>query len=1038
METVMPGPDRARPFELFISYAHKSEAVKDRLLTNLRVLERLGLVSTWTDRAIPPGAAWRAEIEAAIERADAALFVVCEHFLASGFCMDTELAAFLRRRREEGVLILFVLADHCYWKAIPAIAEHQMVPRDAKPIIAHNPRSRAYTAVVQEIHTVLETHRAQHGLRPRAPDPNAAPVFAAPTDRARDALAALLAELPGVTPRLFVRESELARMDSLIGAGLGGRPGGVLLWVAPGGVGKSALTRQWLGSRDWPPGTRFVGHSFYSQGSRDQTVSARAFLLRALAALGEHPEPTAADADLGRLLAECAAKVPTVLALDGLEPLQQASSDPKLKGRLKDQGLAALLEGLGRVPGQAVCLASSRLPIPDPLIESQPHFREIPLGVLPRPGSVALLEARGLAGTPAEFDAMAKRCADHPLALVLAAELTHGFLDNRAAAFLARDWPVLPDQGPDRHAQTVMGWLDEALRDEHAALDRALVRVLGLFDRPAPWGAVLALKAQDPPIAGLAEPLHVASDAELEESLARLRQWGLAALVKGGGGGGRLGLDAGGPPAVHIDAHPLVREHFGRALEQESPAAWRAAHGVLFDWFRAQPEQAQPDTLEGLEPLYRAVGHGCRAGRYMQALSEVYLDRIQRGNQSYSVFQLGAISADLSVLAGFFPGGWSRQPVAGDLSESNRSWLIGAVAFYLMSLGRLDEALGPRRMERERWREDGNWSYFCISSNNLVDLLTPLGHWGEAESVAREAVEAAGRVADRDQAWQRRLEALAYLGRALHGQGRSGDAAQAFAETESVPAEYTPHLPTLASTPGFYYAQLLLDLALTWDARHAVLERARASLAYVERIGHLLSIALDHCTIGQALAGPDGSAAGPDGQAREAGAALDMAIETMRRASKVQYLPILYLARARHRRTRADPTGARADLEAAVCLATPSGMRTYLAECALLAGHLDLDRALDRAAAADAVPDAAKHWTQADRLIRETGYGRREAELHLLEARLKHHQARPEEARAALARAESALRARGQWGLWPQLVQVAAELGLPAPVMETP
>ena len=94
------------------------------------------------------------------------------------------------------------------------------------------------------------------------------------------------------------------------------------------------------------------------------------------------------------------------------------------------------------------------------------------------------------------------------------------------------------------------------------------MRVLGLFDRPAPWGAVLALKDQDPPIAGLTEPLHAAGEAELEESLARLRQWGLAAPVEAGGGGGPLGLAAGGPPAL-LDAHPLVREHFGRALEQD-------------------------------------------------------------------------------------------------------------------------------------------------------------------------------------------------------------------------------------------------------------------------------------------------------------------------------------------------------------------------------------------------------------------------------------------------------------------------------------
>jgi len=82
----------------------------------------------------------------------------------------------------------------------------------------------------------------------------------------------------------------------------------------------------------------------------------------------------------------------------------------------------------------------------------------------------------------------------------------------------------------------------------------------------------------------------------------------------------------------------------------------------------------------------------------------------------------------------------------------------------------------------------------------------------------------------------------------------------------------------------------------------------------------------------------------------------------------------------------------------------------YLAEAALLAGHLALDQATVR--------------------------GRREAELHLLEARLKHRQVRPDEAREALVLAEARIRALGQWGLWPQLTQVAEELGAPAPIMD--
>ena len=157
------------------------------------------------------------------------------------------------------------------------------------------------------------------------------------------------------------------------------------------------------------------------------------------------------------------------------------------------------------------------------------------------------------------------------------------------------------------------------------------------------------MRHQDPPIAGLTEPLYGADEQVLEESLARLRQWGLAA-----GGGARAGWKPAVPggglklglPA--IDAHPLVREQFGQALQQEAPEAWRAVHGLLFDWFCAQPEQHRPDGIEALEPLYRAIGHGCRAGRYDEARREVYGDRIQRGGQGYTGY--GRREAELYLL----------------------------------------------------------------------------------------------------------------------------------------------------------------------------------------------------------------------------------------------------------------------------------------------------------------------------------------------------------------------------------------------------
>lgn len=40
-----------------------------------------------------------------------------------------------------------------------------------------------------------------------------------------------------------------------------------------------------------------------------------------------------------------------------------------------------------------------------------------------------------------------------------------------------------------------------------------------------------------------------------------------------------------------LDAHPLVREHFGALLEKDAHKAWQAGHSVLFDWFCSLPRQ---------------------------------------------------------------------------------------------------------------------------------------------------------------------------------------------------------------------------------------------------------------------------------------------------------------------------------------------------------------------------------------------------------------------------------------------------------------
>ena len=71
-----------------------------------------------------------------------------------------------------------------------------------------------------------------------------------------------------------------------------------------------------------------------------------------------------------------------------------------------------------------------------------------------------------------------------------------------------------------------------------------------------------------------------------------------------------------------------------------------------------------PESFGETEPLFWSVICGCDAGLYREALHEVYIPRIQRGNAYFAADVLGARRALLSVLIHFFEDGWWGAPLA--------------------------------------------------------------------------------------------------------------------------------------------------------------------------------------------------------------------------------------------------------------------------------------------------------------------------------------------------------------------------------------
>jgi hypothetical protein len=142
--------------------------------------------------------------------------------------------------------------------------------------------------------------------------------------------------------------------------------------------------------------------------------------------------------------------------------------------------------------------------------------------------------------------------------------------------------------------------------------------------------------------------------------------------------------DASDPEA--IDPHPLMREWFGDRLEQTNKAAWKAAHGRLYDHLRDTTHEGQTPTLSDLAPLFHAIAHGCRAGRQQQALDEVYARRVCHRLPSgkiefYSYRSLGAVSSDLAAVACYFDTPY-EMPITA-LSPRHRRWVFSTAGIYL-------------------------------------------------------------------------------------------------------------------------------------------------------------------------------------------------------------------------------------------------------------------------------------------------------------------------------------------------------------------
>ncbi len=1027
-------------FQAFFSYAHADakinsalyEAFSNELQDRASALFANTRVEIWRDTDdIRTGEKWDPRIEQALHKSQLLIVMLSPKWLESDYCRKEysifqEVEKSLPKAEYVFPLLVygierdreFLVGDQ------PAVFDSVMARQFKKTLaedfllMAPNQISAQVAALAEEMRDAIDLLRRQPVVAPATPSQSTATLSAPPPQIIPD-ISRIFHYVP---EKLIGREAETRILDDAWAKARNGEQerARVLTFVALGGEGKTSLVAKWaaeLAYKGWPGCEAAFAWSFYSQGAREQmAASSDLFLKAALVFFGDAAMAESAQSafDKGRRLAQLVAEKRALLILDGLEPLQYAPTSPT-KGELKDEGLKALLKGLVQ-NSRGLCVVTTRYSIPDLRAFHQGAAPEVKLKRLSKEAGVALLRALGVKGTQKEYEKLVEDVKGHALTL----NLLGSFLrDAHGGDIRRRDLVKLEEADEEEqngHAFRAMEayaqWFESGGKKGLRAL--ALLRLLGLFDRPADASCLAALWSA-PAIEGLTEPLIAMSEAQRNIALTRLEDAGLLTVNR----------DTSGA-LVSLDAHPLLREYFVREL-RKNLAAWQAAHKRLFEHLCDATKEGDRPALDDLQPLYQAVAHGCQAGLQQGALYKVFLERINQGNEAYAPRKLGAHGSNLSAIACFFDPPWSR--VSDRLAPAYQAWLLNAAAFTLRALGRLTEALEPMRAGLNKNVEQENWRAAAISANNLSELELTLGDVAAAVKDAEVSVTHADRSGDVDQRMLRRTTHAD----ALH-QAEDREAAARFAEAEAMQSKEWPAYPLLYSVQGFQYCDLLLGPAerAAWrrvvsqslptaslravgeaiqesqpapgllpaapaargrndgaetpaalvNSGREVSERAARTLQGGSSWYYLLDVALDHLTLARAaLYSAVLAEAKPGEDCRQS---LRDALDGLRRAGTQHHLPRGLLTRAWLRRLDGEFCGAQEDLDEAFEIAERGPMPLHLAD-------IHLHRARLFGAGANRPPaypwdSAAADLAEARRLIVKHGYLRRKEELEDAEA----------------------------------------------------
>ena len=154
-EYLMRPISQLNSIEVFYSYSHEDEELRQQLENHLSILRRQGVITNWHYRKIGAGREWEGEIDEHLNTARVILLLISSDFIASDYCYDVEMQRAIERHDAGEARVIPVILRPVIWEEAP-FGHIQALPTGVLPVTRWEDQDEAFTNIARGIREVVE------------------------------------------------------------------------------------------------------------------------------------------------------------------------------------------------------------------------------------------------------------------------------------------------------------------------------------------------------------------------------------------------------------------------------------------------------------------------------------------------------------------------------------------------------------------------------------------------------------------------------------------------------------------------------------------------------------------------------------------------------------------------------------------------------------------------------------------------------------------------------------------------------------------